>query len=149
MATTKHLAIRDAVAALYAAATALAGGRIYENRDYPLQQDVASHIQVYRVESVPERNLLAPTAPIDWTTRIRTVIKTRKSGATSAETAADTLAEACYARVMADQTLGNNLVQLLDPGPFVWEQDEADTSVVMVSWDITVLHRTEANSIAA
>jgi hypothetical protein len=147
MAASKHLGIRDAVAALYQAATALAGGRIYENRDYPLQQGVESHIQVYRVQSVPERTLLAATAPVDWTTQIRTVIKARKSASASAEAIADDLAVSCYSRVMAAQTLGG-LAGLLDPGPFEWDQDEADTSVVQVSWDITVQHRTESNSIA-
>ena len=146
MSTSKHLGIRDAVAALYAASTALAGGRIYENRDYPLQQGVASHIQVYRLQSTPERSLIGPTAPIDWTTDIRTVIKARKDGSSSAEAIADDIACACYARVMADQTLGG-LCQLLDPSQFVWTQDEADSNVVMAVWDIRVVHRTDNNLI--
>lgn len=148
MATTsKHLAIRDAVAALYAAATALAGGRIHENRELPLREGDASHIQVFRVDSNPERNLLGATAPIDWTTQIRTVVKARKAGATSAETAADEILTACYARLMADQTLGG-LAQLLDPGAIAWDQDEADSTVVMAAFDITAVHRTESNAIS-
>lgn len=141
-----HLGIRDAVAALYQAPTALAGGRIYANRDYALAVDVATQINVHRVQSVPERTLLGVAAPIDWTTEIRTAITARKSGATSAEAAADAIAVACYARVMADQTLGG-LCDQLDPGPFSWEQDEADSTVVVITWDIRVLHRTSNNVI--
>lgn len=143
MATSKHLAIRDAVAALYAG---LAGDRIYENREYPLQQDVPSHIQVYRVDAQSERPFLGATAPIDWTTTIRTVVKARKDATNSAEIAADTVMAACWARVMADQTLGG-LVQLLESGGITWEQDEADSNVVMFTWDFQVQHRTEANVI--
>jgi hypothetical protein len=146
MATSKHLGIRDAVAALYAAATALAGGRISENRDVPLPDGIASQINVYRIQSQPERELVGATAPIDWTTVVRTVIKARKSGGSSAEAVADDIACSCYARLMADQALGG-LVQDMRPGPFVWDQDEAESNVVQVVFDIEVVHRTEFNAI--
>lgn len=147
MAASKHLGLRDAVAALYATGTALAGGRIDENRDIALQQGEASRIAVYRIQSMPGRLLVGATAPIDWTTDIRTVIKARKDGATSAEAVADDIACGCFARVMAAQTLGG-LCDLLDPGAFQWDQDEADSNVVQVTWDIRVMHRTESNSIS-
>lgn len=146
MAASKHLGLRDAVHALYAAATALASGRILENRDVPLPADVASQIQVYRIQSQPERNLIGVTAPIDWVTIIRTVIKARKSGGSSAEAIADDIACSCFARLMADQTLGG-LADELRPGPFVWDQDEAESNVVQAVFDVEVVHRTEFNAI--
>lgn len=147
MTAAAHLGIRDAVAALYAAAPALADERIYGNREYALAVGVSSQIHVHRVQSVPSRELLGIVAPIDWTTEIRTVITARKDRETSAEAAADAIAVACFARVMVDQTLGG-LCFLVDPGPFAWEQDEADANVVQVSWDIQVVHRTQNNVIS-
>jgi hypothetical protein len=146
VATTKHLGIRDAVAALFAAGTALAGGRIHENRDLPLPQDVASQIQVYRDRSTPGRDLVGGTAPIDWTTEVRVIVKARKSGATSAELVADDIVSNCFARVMADQTLGG-LCFLLDPGEITWDQDEADSTVVVAAMQLQIVHRTTDNVI--
>lgn len=146
MATSQHLGIRDAVAALFTAGTALAGGRVYENRELPLANEVASQIQVFRVQSEPERTLVGEAAPIDWTTEVRVVIKARRAGDTSAELVADDIACGCYARVMADQQLGG-LADEVEPGAFVWDQDEADSTVVAVTWDIRVRHRTESNVI--
>jgi hypothetical protein len=144
--TTKHLGIRDAVAALYAAGTPLADGRIIENRDLTLPDGVASQIQIYRIESTPDRPILGSSAPVDWTTEIETVVKARKSGATSAEVVAENIVAACYARVMADQTLGG-LCWLIDPGPIAWDQDEAATNVVVARWRFAVRHTTENNVI--
>ena len=53
MATSQHLAVRDAVASLLQAAPALAGGRVFENRDYKLATDAASGVWVYRDDSTP------------------------------------------------------------------------------------------------
>jgi len=142
-----HLGIRDAVAALYQAGTALAGGRIFENRKFALATGVDSQIQVFRERSVPQRPLLGHTAPIDWHTTVRTVIKARADGSTSAEAVADAIAVAAYARVMADQTLGG-LCDQIDPGDFEWDQDEADTDVVQVTWDVQVRHSSFANTIS-
>lgn len=148
MATSKHLGLRDAVAALFAAAPALANGNIQENRDQPLDERSASQISVYRVQSIPERELLGSLAPIDWTTDIRVVIKARSMDGTSAEAAADDIACSVYSRLMADQGLGG-LCNLMDPGPFQWDQDEADVHVVVVVFDVRLQHRTEANTVAA
>jgi hypothetical protein len=147
MAASKHLGFRDAIAALYAAGTPLAGGRIDENRDFALPVGEASRIGVYRLQSVPERTLIGAAAPIDWVTDIRTVIKARKDVATSAETVADAIACDVYARVMADQTLGG-LCDQIEPGIFAWDQDDADTNVVTVTWDCQVRHRTLNNTVS-
>lgn len=145
MATTRHLAVRDALAAAYQANPPLSP-RILENRKMSLPEGLASQIQVYRVDSRPDLELIHSSAPIDWTTTLRTVIKARKSGATTAEAVADDLMAACYARVMADQTLGGTVMEL-STGDFSWDQDEGDTTVAIVTWDLTVLHRTQNNVI--
>lgn len=146
MSAGKHMAIRNAVAAAYGAAPALSP-RILENRYLALPDGVTSQIQVYCVESLPDRPFVSTASPIDWTTQLRTVIKTRKDGATSADDLADTILQGCFARLMADQSLVG-LCQQLDPGPITWEADELDSNVVMVSWITNATHRTNVNSIA-
>jgi len=146
MAASKHLGIRDAVAARYAGL--LPEARILENRDYPLGNGVVSQIHVYRLQSVPERSLVGAAAPIDWTTDIRIVIKARRDGnnGITAEAVADDLACSCYAALMADQRLGG-LCQLMDPGPFQWDQEEGDSPVAVVVFDVRIVHRTESHVI--
>lgn len=141
MATSAQLAVRDAVATLYAGLAT-----VHENRDLALPTGVASHIQLYVVDSNPERNFVSSVAPVDWTTKLRTVIKARLADRVTAERAADALLTQCYANVMADQSLGG-LVQQLDLGSIEWDQDEADATVVMVTWEITVIHRTQVNTL--
>lgn len=143
MATSQHLAVRDAVASLLQAAPALAGGRVFENRDYKLATDAASGVWVYRDDSTPARGPMM-FSPIDWTTRVRVVIKARTSGGVSAETAADTLATEAYARVMGAPQLGG-LASDLEAGQMLWQQDEIETSVAVCELEFFVQHRTTNN----
>lgn len=146
MANSQHLAVRDAVAALLQAAPALAGGRVFENRDYKLAADASSGVWVFRDDSTPARGPMM-VSPIDWTTRVRVVVKARTVGGitgTSAETAADTLATEAYARVMAAPQLGG-LASDLEAGQILWQQDEIETSVAMCELEFFVQHRTTSN----
>lgn len=139
MATSQHLAVRNAVAALFAG---LSG--VFGNRNLPLPTDVASRIDVYRVSSDPTQ---ATTAhPIDWETLLRVEIRARTAAGVSAEQIAEDLACACFERVMAAQDLGG-LAQDLQVGSLEWDQDEADTAVAKVTWEITVTHVTDNNVI--
>lgn len=146
MSASKHLGLRDAVAALFLASTPLAGGRVLENRNAPLLDGIASQIHVTRVQSLPEKILIGALAPVDWTTEVRVLIKARRSGTTSAEVVADDIACDCFARLFADQTLGGRC-DLMDPGPFVWDEAEEDSNVVVVAMTVTLTHRTEGNVI--
>jgi hypothetical protein len=146
MSASLHLGIRDAVAALYAAPAALSA-RILENRELAMPAGADSQIHVFRVLSVPTPWTLQG-GPIDWATQIRTVIKARKTDAETAEALADAIAVECYARVMAFQSLGGLAMQL-DVGAFSWEQEEADSAVVQVTWDVTYQHRTTQQSISS
>ncbi len=145
MAATLHLGIRAAVAALLSAGTPLAGGRIQQNRHYVLDKSEASAIWVNRLDSTPERVVLAR---LDWRTEVDVIVRTRTSGSTSAESAADTLCEAIYARVMADPTLGGAAIDTL-PGPITWEDEEADTPLAVCTLRFTVVHRTSEESLSA
>lgn len=142
MAASKHLGIRDAISALYAGLAP-----IEENRDVPLPKDQVAQIAVFRTHSLGESLVLGRT---NWTTTIRTVIKARRDGTTSAESVADAIAVDCFARAQAAAALRayDDTADVLDPGQFIWDQDEAESSVVTVMWDMHVTHATSSNSIS-
>lgn len=146
MTATAHLGIRDYVADMVSGLSVT--DAVLGNREHPLAERATSQVAVFRVQSVPERSLVGTVAPIDWTTDLRVIIKTRQMDGTSAETRADDIITAIYAALMADQTLGGR-VQLLDPGPIVWEQEEADHPIVVCAFEFRVVHRTTAHSLAA
>lgn len=143
MATSQHLAVRDALAALLQASPALAGGRVYENRDYKLAADAPSAVWVYRDDSTPARGPMM-VSPIDWTTRVRVVVKARSASGITAEIAADSLATDVYGRIMAAPQLGG-FISDIEAGPIVWQQDDVETAVAMCELEFLVQHRTSAN----
>jgi hypothetical protein len=144
---TKHLAIRDAVADVLAAAPALAAGRIYENREYLLPRSDSTSIQVFRDNSDPTRGAIMG-APVDWDTNLRIVIKARTFGGLGAETAADVLSASVYARILAAAQNGlGGLASDVRQGSITWQQDEAETNVAVCEMAFTIQHRTEANVI--
>lgn len=145
MASTLHLGIRGAVASALSASPALAGGRIHQNRSYVLNPGEASAIWVRRLDSSPARVVLGH---LEWSTEVEVAIRTRASGSTSAESAADTLSADVFTRLMADPTLGG-LAQDIQPGAMVWEDEEGDTPIAVCTLRATVLHRTTDLSIAA
>jgi len=98
----------------------------------PYSQDVT-------VAKTVERNSVKPG---------EVAIRTRTSGSTSAESAADTLSADVFNRLMADPTLGG-LAQDIQPGAMVWEDEEGDTPIAVCTLRATVLHRTTDLSIAA
>lgn len=145
MTNSQHQAIAAAVAALFTAAPALADGRVYEGRGYPLPVGTASQIQVFLEDSTPEA-IEIMGAPVDWTTPVSVLIKARRSANASAEAVADSVWVDVWARVMANQGLGG-LVQALDPGAVTRDRDEADTDVAAFTWQFSVRHRTANNVI--
>lgn len=147
MANSSQRAIRAAVAGLFTAGTALAGGRVYQNRVFSLAAGVNSQVHVNYVDSVPERAAIFG-APIEWTTQIEVVIKARRSGGASAEDRADEIWVDAYSRVMAAQSLGG-LASGLDPGPASVGDDELDTDTCRLTWALSVRHSTANNSIAS
>lgn len=146
MPTSQHLAVRDAVAALLQAAPSLVNVRVFENRDYRLPAEQAVGIWVFRESSEPARGAIYG-APIDWATRLRVVVKARSTPqAATAEVAADTVATAAYAAVMANQQLGG-LASDLEAGPITWLQEEAETNVAVCEMEFTAQHRTTSNTL--
>jgi hypothetical protein len=145
MSSSKHQAIIAAVTAALLAATALAGGRVYEGRDLALPAGTATQINVFEEDSTPDSTWLTG-APVDWTTQVSIVIKARRTGTGSAETVCDAIWCDVFARVTTDATL-LGLVQALNAGPLTRERDEADTDVAAFTWQFTVMHRTANNTV--
>jgi hypothetical protein len=146
MSNTQHQAIATAVAALLKADPALAGGRVYEGRDYTLGATVPNQVQVFLGDSTPQ-GVVITGAPVDWTTEVSVVIKARRSATDTAESVADALMFDVWARVMNNQN-PSGLVYSLDPGPIERDRDEADTDVAAFTWRFEVQHRTANNSLA-
>lgn len=144
MASTLHIGIRDAVAALFTATTALAGGRVYKNREFVLIKDMESAIWVNRRTSNPTRRTVAGT--MDWETEIHVQIRTRKGASATAEAIADDLSANVYARLMGATNLGGLAIDVTQ-GPIDWSQDEADTAVCVCDMTFIVQHRTADNVI--
>ncbi|MCC2673293.1 MAG: hypothetical protein K0R58_240 [Ramlibacter sp.] len=135
MAASKHLGIRDAVAALLAA---LAGGRVRENDPKPLAGDLDNEISVRRDRSTPTQ---ATTGfPIDWVTELSIEMKART------EADADDLACSVFAAVMANQQLGG-LSEYIEPGEMEWDQAQGEKPLHRVTWRINVTHTTQNNVI--
>jgi hypothetical protein len=148
MANSKHRAIGSYIAALMNASTALAGGFIFENRDYSLPTDRSAQLHVNVSASMPlDPGMAGISSPIDYETTIELTVLTRRADGVEASAAADAIWTDAYARVMADRTLGG-LVWALDPGEMNSEPDEADTSLTRLTWLIKVSHRTDATSIS-
>lgn len=145
MSGSKHIAVRDAVAAALLASPALAGGRVVTNRRRPMAQASASQIFVYLEDSEASREVLGQ---IDWQTRIRVKCLARDVAGTSADDAADALAVGVHARLMADPTLAGAAIDI-DPKAMAWTEDEADTSLSACQQIFAVLHTTPDASIAA
>ena len=146
MTASKHFALTTAIVALFTASPALAGGRVFQNRTHPLATGVASQIHVNLGVSNPEA-IQITGAPVDWTTEIEIVVKTRATANAAAEAVSDAIWVDLYARVMADRSLGGR-VQQLTPGDAIFDDDQAEVGVSRLTWRFTVQHRTDSNSIS-
>jgi hypothetical protein len=147
MANSKHHAIGSYIAALMTAAPALAGGFVFENRDYALPTDRAAQLHVNVRNSPPMEPLAGVDSPIDWETTIEFTVLARRADGVEASAAADAIWTDVYGRVMADRGLGG-LAWGFEPGEMNSEPDEADTSLTRLTWLIKVSHRTDATSIS-
>jgi hypothetical protein len=148
MATSKHIEIRAAVAALFLAGTPLAGGNVLQNRDFALAGDVAKQLHVNLAGSTPEDSPVYAGRPRDWSTEIELVVLARADGGSQAHDVADAIWVDAYGRLMANQTLGG-LVMGVDPGEMTVDPDEADTSLCRLTWRFTCKHRTTNDSISS
>ncbi|KQT10967.1 hypothetical protein [Ramlibacter sp. Leaf400] len=147
MATSKHLAIRAAVAALFAAGTPVSA-HVFQNRGFSLAQGLASQVHVNFDGGAPAEDEVYQNHPIDWESRFELRFLARAGGGLEAHDVADALWTDAYARIMADRKLGG-LVWDLTPADVDVDTDEADTSVAVVIWRFTCKHRTTDNSISS
>lgn len=146
MATSQHMAVRAAIAELFAVEPALADGGIFENDDVAMPVDKSQQIHVDRVTSDPFEGPITGS-PIDWDTEIDLTFKARKGNDLRADVVCDQLWTDAFARLMANQQLGG-LAQQIKPGAVEFDQDRTDGNVAEIKQRITVVHRTTSNSIS-
>lgn len=147
MSTSKHLGLRVAIAGLLTAGPALAGGYVFQNRDYTLPTGRDAQVHVNLEKSDPIDIHLGLDAPRDWESTVAIVVLARRSGSVEAADAADAIWTDAYARLAADQTLGGQVWDML-PGEMDTEPDEADTSITRLTWRLTLRHRTTNQTIS-
>lgn len=148
MATSDQVRIRAAVAALLLGGTAMAGGRVRENRDLSMSNDVTSQVHVNFTRSQPVDAVIYTGHPRDWMTDIELVFLARKTGGSEAADVADAMWVEAYSRLMADQTLGGLAGELL-PGEAFVDNDQADASLCRLTWSVTVRHRTNNDTLSS
>lgn len=149
MSGTLHLQVRDAAkAAIVAAGAALAdGGVIAGRRKRAMPEQFARQVFVYLDFAKPERAELSGV-PDDWLTRLRIECAARPAGALTAEQNADDCAQACYALLVADPSLGGLCMDLIPLG-LAWDDEEAAEQLAVTQVLFDAKHRTPATSIAA
>lgn len=147
MANSAHIAIRNAIASLFVAEE-VAGGRIHKNRDLSLTNGLDSQLHVNFASSDPDGEVIYTNHPRDWATLIEVTVLTRKAEGIEAADRADAIWTECYGLVMADPSLGG-LVEDLVCGGVTVTDDEGDTSVCVLRWQINVMHRTANNTVSA
>lgn len=145
MAQSKHMQLRDAVAAAIAS---VAGGRVYRNRAFTLAKSASSQVHVNLRDADLEQPTMYAGHPRDWLTDVQVVVLARRDGSAEADDVVDALWVEIYGLVMADASLGG-LADDLQPGPMRITEDQADTSVARLEWLVTARHRTGNNSISS
>jgi hypothetical protein len=149
MSGTLHLQVRDrAVALLAAAGAALAdGGVIAGRRKRAMPEQFKRQVFVYLDYAKPTRADLS-AMPDDWLTRLRIECAARPAAPLTGEQNADDCAQACYALLAADPSLGGLCMDLIPLG-LAWDEDEAAEQLAVTQVLFDAKHRTPATSIAA
>lgn len=144
MPISKHLAIRDAAAALLLVAPAVASGQVKVGSRRPMPQVLNAQVFVDIDETTVTPASLSQT---EWNTRLRIECVTRDT-ATDAMTSADTLMVAVHDRLMADPTLAGKAIDTKALGLAWRPDDEAESGLAACQALFVVRHRTPRSSIA-
>jgi hypothetical protein len=154
VAGTKHLQIRNALAALLEAQAGLADGGVKRGkRTRAMAEQFKRQVHVL-LDAAPVDRAEFSGHPDDWMTRIRFECCARADDVAGldGEENADDLAKAVYgvlgAAIAADPTLGGLVMDLI-PLAMAWDTDEADSQLAIVQLAYDAKHRTPSTSIAA
>ena len=140
-------ALYDLSAAIATALSPLCGGRIYLGKYWQLPEGLDSMIFVY-----PELATQAPAGlaagPLDWKTGITVEIRTRFAPETETPVAAiDALLASAWPLLKG---VGGTGIQQIVPGAVIrYEFGDVTKNVVGVSLFCDVIHRTDAQNLAA
>lgn len=145
MAASKHLAIRAAAAAALASMTL--DGSLHLNRDLSLATGRHKSVHLNFLGTEPVDVVVYTDHPRDWNSEFELIVLARKFGGIEACDVADSIWVDAYSLLMADQSLGG-LVEELVPGSVTVTDAEGDTSLCRLTWTFTAKHRTTNNSIS-
>lgn len=150
MAQSKHFALRDAIAALFATVPAIAA-TIDCNRRFDLASGLNQqvHVNFAGTTAVQEQDQPVSTGrPRDWLTRYELTFLARKVGSDEAADVADAMWVEAFGRLMADRTLGGLAMDVIPADVEEPEIQEGETSGCRLTCFVLVLHRTTNASIS-
>lgn len=146
MSQTLQYAVCQHLLGVLQAAPALGGTPVRIGRRRPMPDGVSSQVSVYYDESRPGSGGPSSLTATMWSTRVRVECTARDASGIPAETAADALVSAVFARVMAEQTCGGLAIKI-DAAGIAADGDEADTALCAMHALFDVVHRTPRTSI--
>lgn len=112
MPIAKHDAVVAAIVAKLLEAPAIAAGQVDDETDFDeLPDTVTQAVRVTLLDSLP----LSKYGLVEWTSTIRIACMARDDRATTDGRPSMQVAAAVYARLMADQTLGNVIKRIDEP----------------------------------
>lgn len=139
---TAFATLTAAVKALMLQAPALADGNVWRGRLRPIPAE-HQHAIVIRIASAPGAVSGIKLGPIDWNTVIEVDLYARCTPAQDPEDAVDTLLGDAFARLAANPALAAGVMDTLAEPQLDWQFAEADNTLVCVTLQLRVIHRTE------
>lgn len=136
-----------AIAALLAAGTPVAD-KITRDRTSPVVREHESLVNVRLVSTKGQRAAVAG-GPMDWSTVFGIETYFRATADQVATDAADAVFQAAYERLVGQgAALAVGVEDVLPDPNITWEVDEGETPLAVVTFNVEILHRTEALTLA-
>jgi hypothetical protein len=141
--------VSTAVAAIVAALSAgtPVAAQIARVRLRPMAQTQAQAVVVRPLQAQVTDASIYTSLPVSWTSAISVECYARTGVATTPDVAVDSLAEAVYARLMADPTLGG-VVLSLTPQSLSWDFDADGDQTVCAAFVFHALHRSAGTTLS-
>jgi hypothetical protein len=142
---TAHRALQQALVDLLKVAPAVAGGRIFKDRDRSIGVDMPNAV-VVRLRRSGSALSSVIGGPTGWTTLVSFECYGR---AASEETGADQVVEDLFARLAVDPTLGGQVLECVPlPGDTLnWDSEELDDKLECTTAIFQIQHQTTGRTL--
>lgn len=139
-------AVMAAIIARLRQAPAISANILEEAEVDPVPEEMDDAVIVSFLGSAPDRVVMRGN-PVDWTTRFRLECYARRDGrVTTAGRASRQLHARCYARLMADDTLSGQVIEIGEP-TLQADADRSSDEVGCLVAEYDIKHRTAARTL--